>query len=927
MVAPPCARILLVDADPAAGDRVRGLLGDGHEVVHEPSVEAALDRLAAEPADAVLLDTASADAVSRLRAAAPDVSVVLRSGRVDDDLALAALQHGAQDALRKDEEADGRLARAVRQAVDRTRALRAVRRATGPLAGVVDHSPDHVFVKDVDGRYVFVNAAWSRTWGLLLDDVAGRTDGELFGPPVARRHAETDRRALAAGGPVRSEAEHRGAHYAVVKFPLRDERGEVVGICGISSDVTPIVAARDELAAERARHRLVLANLPGMAVVLLDRSLHVMVVEGELARQRNHDPGALFGRHVLEAWPGAGSVLRDLEAALAGEERRFEVRGADGLRAEAHAVPQRGADGEVEGVLVLLQDVTRARAAEAARDEAQTLFRSAFDLSPIGMAITQVDGTYETVNAALLQMVGRDSLEGVRWQDLSHPDDLDGDEEAAASSLERGTEGYRREKRYVHADGHDVWVQVTATPLRDASGTPVRWFAQVLDITERKRFEARLERMAHHDALTGLLNRRGFERELAEHLRRMRRYGGEGALVVLDLDAFKVVNDTLGHHAGDELVVSAATALAARLRETDVLARLGGDEFAVLLPSADPEQAVLVAQDLCDAVRGGAAVTAGGRRRGITASAGVALCGADGRTGEALLAEADLAMYDAKEQGRDRVCLAGARAGAEPQMRERVLWLERLQGALEDERFVLHAQPVVDLATGAVHHHELLIRLPDGQGGLVPPAQFLPIAERAGLIAELDRWVLRRALRTLADERLAGRPRRFSVNLSARSVIDPAVLEEVELGLLLPGADPRDLLVELTETAAIGDVARAQAFAERLRELGVSLSLDDFGVGHGSLYELKHLPSDEVKLDGEFVRGCATSDTDRLVLGSLVALARAMGKRTVAEFVHDEPTAQTARALGVDLGQGFHLGRPVPLEEVLATRPARAAAA
>ncbi|MGH2897058.1 MAG: putative bifunctional diguanylate cyclase/phosphodiesterase, partial [Solirubrobacteraceae bacterium] len=413
------------------------------------------------------------------------------------------------------------------------------------------------------------------------------------------------------------------------------------------------------------------------------------------------------------------------------------------------------------------------------------------------------------------------------------------------------------------------------------------------DITERRRFERELRHLADHDPLTCLFNRRRFEQELDRHVAEVARYGPRGALLVLDLDHFKYVNDALGHHKGDELILAVAALLQDRLRDTDTLARLGGDEFAVLLPSADAAEAEHVAEALVTAVREEATVAAGDRRRRVTTSVGIAPFVRSDLNGEELLIEADLAMYEAKEAGRDRYTVVSADSQRPERIRQRVSSLDRIRAALDDESFVLHAQPIRDLRTGDIGQHELLLRMRGDNGELIGPAAFLPLAERFGLAPEIDRWVVAQAIDLLGGD--PGGMVALEINLSGPSLNDTALLHLIESELARTQVDPRRLIFEITETAAVANIPLARRFAERLTELGCRFALDDFGAGFGSFYYLKHLPFDYVKIDGEFVSGCLDNRTDQLVIEAVVRIARGLGKETVAEFVSDEQLERFVR--------------------------------
>jgi diguanylate cyclase (GGDEF)-like protein len=431
---------------------------------------------------------------------------------------------------------------------------------------------------------------------------------------------------------------------------------------------------------------------------------------------------------------------------------------------------------------------------------------------------------------------------------------------------------------------------------------------------ELRRSRDHLQHLATHDPLTNLPNRRALEEALDRLVTTSRQRGMHGAVAVIDLDGFKYVNDSRGHAVGDTLLVKVSELLRQTLRPRDVLGRLGGDEFAVLLADTEPEQAEAAALRILTVLRAGVPLAKSGRTVRTTASIGLAVFGPDTRqSGEQLLVDADVAMYDAKEAGRDRLALSSGSDPHQIDLRERHTWLERVRDALDQDRFVLHGQPIVDLATGEIRRHELLLRMVSDDGELIMPGAFLGVAERGGVIGAIDRWVLRRACSMLREEQQAGRRPQFSVNLSGPSVGDPEILAILEDELArLP--EPRgSLLLEVTETAAVVDLEKARSFAERLQALGCRLALDDFGSGYGSFAYLKHLPFDVLKIDGQFVRELVVSQEDQAVVTALVTISRALGKQTVAEFVEDAETLDLLRSLGVDQAQGYHIGRPGPL--------------
>jgi len=353
-----------------------------------------------------------------------------------------------------------------------------------------------------------------------------------------------------------------------------------------------------------------------------------------------------------------------------------------------------------------------------------------------------------------------------------------------------------------------------------------------------------------------------------------------------------------------------------RLRQSDIVARVGGDEFAVLLTQTDADEVQVVADEVVKALGRQTAVLADQSIR-ITASVGVAVF--DGLTDVEVLAYADLAMYEAKETGRNRFEMYRPIQGGRERVSARLAEAERIRHALEEDRMVLYCQPILDLATNGVCQYELLLRLPDAAGGgLLPPSAFLYRAERSGLIQAIDGWVARQAIALIAEHERAGHTLVLNVNLSGKSIGDRRLVALIEDALTESGIDPSSLIFELTETAAISNFEDAKAFASRLHARGCRFALDDFGAGFGSFYYLKSFPFDFLKIDGDFIRDIVTSPMNQLVVSAIVSIARGMGKKTVAEFVGDEEGARLLRTLGVDLAQGYHIGMPGPVSEMLA---------
>jgi diguanylate cyclase (GGDEF)-like protein/PAS domain S-box-containing protein len=551
--------------------------------------------------------------------------------------------------------------------------------------------------------------------------------------------------------------------------------------------------------------------------------------------------------------------------------------------------------------------------ARSHRPAADKLFEQAFADAPIGIALVSIapgsQGRPLMVNRALCKLFGYSESELLKLDPtlLSHPDDLAIGLAETAQLLRGEIESYRVDKRFVRRDEKVIWARLHVTLVRDRSRVPTHVLTHLEDVTAERTADQtlrdsarRYRQLAERDALTGLYNRRRFERALCTHLKRATQQGQSCAVMLVDIDHFKFVNDSLGHTAGDVVLRAVASALQRGARRGDLVARLAGDEFAVLLPGSIEAEAHAIAQRVVETI---AAEIIDPQ---ITISAGVAaITGTKAIDADDLLVAADSALYDAKAAGRNRVALfSGNKAGG-------FTWVHRIRTALSEQRFTLFAQPIIDLQTGEVTAHELLVRMFDERGQTLAPAAFLPTAERFDLILDIDRFVISGALG------LAARGQRVNVNLSGRSAGDRKMRDWIAKSVAESGITPGMLTFEITETAAIPSLTEGAALVDLLVALGCGVALDDFGTGFGSFVYIKHLAVSQLKIDVEFVRTMPSSPVDQRIVSSIVSVAQARGIQTIAEGVEDAATLDLLRASGVDGAQGFHIARPMPAELLL----------
>jgi diguanylate cyclase (GGDEF)-like protein/PAS domain S-box-containing protein len=517
-----------------------------------------------------------------------------------------------------------------------------------------------------------------------------------------------------------------------------------------------------------------------------------------------------------------------------------------------------------------------------------------FDASATAIFICDCEPRYVHANRAYLELMGFDS------------DAVIGKPRASvmSASIFRGVLASDRrvlagetvvEQVTLRGAGTNRTVSVLKFPLRDGRGEVYGFCGIIGDSAASKHTSVEMERLASRDALTGLYNRQSLISELDDRLRHGVRLTPSGAVLLLDIDNFKVVNDTFGHAIGDRQLQSVAHVLSERVREMDVVARVGSDEFVIVLAGVTEAEARLVATEiqnvLCEPALGAP----------IRVSVGMSMFEEPGElTAEALLVSADIALYEAKTAGGGQVAVYRSHASGA------LAWAQRIRTALTNERLVLYGQPIVDLRTNAVARHELLVRMLSDDGEVIPAAAFVPPAERFGLIGEIDRWVVAHALELAAH----GLP--VAVNLSAQSLTDLAIVASVG-NEVSNGLDPRNVVFEITETAAIANTAEASLLARELAAIGCELALDDFGTGFGSFTYLKHFPARYLKIDADFVRHACQDLTDQAIIGAICGVARALGKETIAEGVEDGETLEVLRQQGVDYAQGFFIGRPKPL--------------
>ncbi len=578
-------------------------------------------------------------------------------------------------------------------------------------------------------------------------------------------------------------------------------------------------------------------------------------------------------------------------------------------------LPVLGPDGQAVQVVGSFLDITERKQIEEALRQSEERFRAVFHRAAIGIARIDLDGCIIEANPAFHRMVGysAEELAHIPLAKFMHPDHTHSGRLSELVELAQGRrDEVQLELRYLHKKGGVVWGNSIASLVRGRADEPLFIIGMVEDITARKAQEDALEHQALHDVLTDLPNRTLLYDRLQQAILVSKREHRPMALLMMDLDRFKEVNDTFGHHGGDTVLRQVALRLKAQLRESETIARLGGDEFAIILPGVRDEAAAgLTAGRLLQALLQPFFVDE--ERLEISASIGIVFFPKDGEDADTLMRRADVAMYTAKRANGGSVFYSLEHDSFN---RSRLALSFALRHAIEQGHLVLHYQPALLCRTGAVIGVEALVRWPHPHHGLLGPDRFIPLAEQTGLIRPLGFWVLETAVRQQQAWQAEGLTLRMAVNVSVRNLHDPELLERLARILKTYGVPAEQLTVEITESTLMVDAEETLKVLRLLKALGVRVAIDDFGTGFSSLANLRRLPVDEVKIDKSFVIEMAQKKNDSLIVQSTIDLAHNLGLVVVAEGVEDGAAWDLLAAQGCDLAQGYYLSRPVPAEEL-----------
>ena len=631
------------------------------------------------------------------------------------------------------------------------------------------------------------------------------------------------------------------------------------------------------------------------------------LIESDLLDHTDPEEHAALGVAILRAFEGDDVEPVQIEV-HGGATRRVVVEASFHLPRHSPVFDRE------RRLVVRLRDVSEREQQNRALQQARRRFHQAFQSAPTGMALVRLDdGRIVDANESLAEMLRRDvnELVGCTLREFTHPDDVRAAQPHRAR-LELGiVDSFRIDQRYRRRDGEFIWARTRVSTTED-DGVMLA-ITHIEDVTEQRRAAEQLRYAARHDELTGLPNRSYLMHILEDRLATAEI--DSVAVLFVDLDQFKVINDSLGHEVGDELIQVVSDRLRSALRDDDVLARFGGDEFICVL-AGDP---VDVAERLRRAVQ--PAIAIGEHEMFVTASIGYCSNYEPGMSPNELLRDADAAMYRAKARGRD--CVEGFEPGAHETGVQALRTAGELRRGIERGEIVPYFQPIVDLESGRVIGYEVLSRWLHPDRGMLPPSEFLPLAEETGLLVDLGAQMLRDSLSQLAQWRATGHPFAncsVSVNVGTRQLVDPNFYDTVIQTLAETGIDADSLWLEITETALLADVKAATVALRELRSLGLHLSVDDFGTGYSSLTYLKRFPVEAIKIDKSFVSGLGIEQEDTTIVEAVVRLGQSLGLTVVAEGIESPLQLSRLRELGCDRGQGYLFGRPRPAALVEAER-------
>ena len=804
----------------------------------------------------------------------------------------------------------------------------ALRESEAKTSTIIETIEDPYYEVDLHGNLVLCNSAFARLLGYTMSEMAGINNRDLQTPEAAVHVFNTFNEVYRTGVPA------KGVDWAMLRKDgsavlgegsvqlVRNRNGEAVGFRGILRDVTAHRQMQQALRESEEKYRSILETIEE-AYYEVDLKGNLVLCNGAFCRMLGYKAEELIGKNNRSFQPPEAattvfSIFNQVyRSGMPANSFDWVMLRKDGSRVLGEGSVQlvRDYQGNVTGFRGILRDVTERRRVEQALRESEARFRALTHLSSdwywekdAELRYTRMEGRHEKAKSIQNSFVGKRPWE-TELEVIT-----DGGWQAHRSVLD-AREPFRDVVMFRElADGRPYYINVSGEPVFDGTGMFSGYRGVSREITDQKMAEERIKHLATHDALTGLPNRVMFSHLLTTAIPLAQRQRRSLAVLFIDLDRFKFINDTLGHEAGDKLLKKVTSRFKKALRASDVIARFGGDEFVVLVQDlSDTKHVVTIARKILSAaIR---PVTLMGRECRVTASIGIAMYPQDGDNEQSLMKNADIAMYFAKEEGKNNFQFYSK--DIKSQSLERLVLENNLRNALERNEFSLHYQAKLDLSNSTITGVEALLRWDNAELGSVPPAQFIPIAEETGMIVSIGKWVLRTACaQNVAWQRMGLPPICMAVNLSVRQFSDEHLLHDIAAILRETGMAPHLLELEITEGMVIHNPEHALKLLSAIKAMGVRLAIDDFGTGYSSLGQLKNFPIDTLKVDRSFIRDIATNSEDKAITEAIIAMGKTLSLTVVAEGVETMEQEAFLRENACDEMQGYYFSKPIPAAEL-----------
>ncbi|MDD5171087.1 MAG: EAL domain-containing protein, partial [Syntrophales bacterium] len=801
------------------------------------------------------------------------------------------------------------------------------------LTTLLNSIPIPIFYKDRDGRYVGFNRAYEKFFGATKEKLIGKTVFDISPPELAKIYHAKDNELLESGVAQEYESQVKntlGVTRDVIfnKAVFTDSKGTVNGLIGAILDITERRWAEEKLKESENKYRLLADNVDDV-IFVLDMNMNYTYISPSVKILRGYEPEELMKLSAREtltpaSWDLAARTLAEVMELEKSEPKerstartlQLEMKRKDGTTVwtEVKFSIIRDENQQPVNIIGLTRDITERKQAEEILQKSEERYRILVEYASDMIFRTDESGHFTFINSVMTHVTGytEDEIIGKHYKMLVRPDKFKEVMKLFARQYENRVQNTYQEFPIITKDGQEIWIGEN-TQLLVEDGRVSGFQAVARDITERRRMEGEIQFLATHDSLTGLPNRLMFSQILNQAIHSAKRHQRQFAVLFLDLDRFKIINDTMGHEAGDLLLKEIAARLKQTLRAVDVVGRLGGDEFIILIEEVkELSQVVILADKILAAIL--RPITLMGKECRITASIGICMYPKDAEDEQSLMKNADIAMYLGKEEGKNNYQFYSK--DIQSKSLERLSIETNLRGALERNEFSLHYQAQVDFKTNEIKGVEALLRWHNPYLGSVTPTQFIPVAEEFGLIIPIGRWVLKTACAQNVAWQKQGLPAVcMSVNLTRRQLMDENLINDIRTALNESGMASNLLELDITEGMVMHNTKLIISILAKIKSMGVRLAIDDFGTGYSSLAQIKEFPIDTLKVDRSFIRKIPKDIENKAITEAIIAMGKTLGLNVVAEGVETLEQMNFLREHSCDEMQGFYFSKPIMPEQ------------